>query len=66
MSRVQQIEEQLRTLSGSELRELRAWLDEFEAQRWDEQIAADSGSGKLNHLLERALKDEQEGNTTPL
>jgi hypothetical protein len=66
VSRVQEIEEQLRTLSGPELRELRTWLDEFEAQRWDDQIAVDSNTGKLNQLLQRALKDEEEGNTTPL
>lgn len=66
MSRVQEIEEQLRTLSGPELRELRAWLDEFESQLWDEQIASDSNAGNLDLILDRARKDEREGKTTPL
>ena len=43
-----------------------ARLNELEARRWDEQIADDSMAGKLNSLFTRALKDEQEGNTTPL
>ena len=66
MSRVQEIEEQLRTLSGPELRELRAWLDEFESQLCDEQIASDSNAGNLDLILDRARKDEREGKTTPL
>jgi hypothetical protein len=32
VSRVQEIEEQLRALSGAELRDLRAWLDDYENQ----------------------------------
>lgn len=66
LSRVQEIELQIRSLSKSELQELRAGLDEIEAQSWDEQIAADSMAGKLDSLIERALKDEREGKTTPL
>ena len=46
--------------------ELRAWLDEFESQLWDEQIASDSNAGNLDLILDRARKDEREGKTTPL
>ena len=63
MSRVQEIAEQLRTLSGAELRELRAWLDEYENQLWDEQFEA---AGKWDGITEKALKDHQEGKSTPL
>ena len=66
MSRVQEIEDRVRELSGPEVRELREWLDEFEAELWDEQLAADSKAGKLNKLIERALADEQDGKTTEL
>ena len=66
MTRVEEIEERLRTLSPSELQELRAWLDEFEAQAWDRQIEADSAAGRLDDLIQRALNDEQEGKTTLL
>ena len=48
MSRVQEIEAQLRQLSLEEPRELRAWLDEFEARQWDALSEADSKAGKLN------------------
>ena len=46
MSRVEEIAEQLRTLSGAELRELRAWVDEYQNRAWDEQFTADVAAGK--------------------
>ena len=66
MSRVQEIEEQLRALSGAELRELRAWLDDYENQLWDEQFEGELAAGKWDALTEKALKDHQEGKSTPL
>jgi hypothetical protein len=53
VSRVQEIAEQLRTLSGPELRELRAWLDEYENQVWDVQFGAEVAAGKWDALTER-------------
>lgn len=66
MSRVQEIAEQLRTLSGDELRELRAWLDQFEDQNWDERFEAEVAAGKWDEPAEKALRDHREGNSTPL
>ncbi|MGO9256385.1 MAG: hypothetical protein ACLQU1_08810 [Bryobacteraceae bacterium] len=66
MSRVQEITEQLRTLSAAELRELRGWLDEYEDQIWDAQFAADVAAGKWDILAEQALRDHREGRSTPL
>ena len=66
MSRVQEITEQLRALSGAELRELRAWLDEYEDRIWDEQFEAEIAAGKWDELAEKALRDHREGKSTPL
>jgi hypothetical protein len=66
VSRVQEIAEQLRTLSAAELRELRAWLDEYEDQIWDGQFAAEVAAGKWDALAEKALRDHREGRSTPL
>jgi len=66
VSRVQAIEDQVRELSGPEVRELRAWLDEFEAQLFEDRIAADSKMRKFDSLIERALADERNGKTTYL
>ena len=66
MSRVQEIAEQLRTLSAAELRELRAWSDEYEDRIWDEQFAAEVAAGNWDTLAEKALRDHREGSSTPL
>jgi hypothetical protein len=66
VNRVQEIAEQLRSLSGAELRELRAWLDEYENQVWDEQFEAEVSAGKWDALTERALKDHRDAKSTPL
>ena len=66
VSRVQEITEQLRHLSGSELRELRAWLDEYEDQAWDEKFEAEVAGGKWDSLAEKALRDHRDGRSTPL
>jgi hypothetical protein len=66
VSRVQEIEAQLRNFSAPELRELRAWLDAYEDQIWDEQFAADVAAGSWDALAEKALRDHREGNSRPL
>ena len=66
LSRVQEIVEQVRSLTGAELRELRAWLDEYENQVWNEQFAAEVAAGKWDELAEKALQDHREGKSTPL
>ena len=66
MSRVQEIADQLRTLSGAELRELRAWLEAYDDQIWDEEFAAGVAAGRWNALAEKALRDHREGSSTPL
>ena len=66
MSRVQEIAKQMCALSGAELRELRAWLDDYEDRTWNERFEAEVAAGKWDSLAERALRDHREGNSTPL
>ena len=66
MSRVQEIAEQMRTLSGAELRELRAWLDDYEDRAWNERFGPEVAAGKWDELARKALRDHREGNSTPL
>jgi hypothetical protein len=66
VSRVQEIAEQMRTLSGAELRELRAWLDDYEDRVWNERFEAEVAAGKWDALAGKALRDHSEGNSTPL
>ncbi len=66
MNRVGKIEDQIRELSIEELRALRDWLAEYDADAWDRQFESDVASGKLDRLAERALKDHEAGRSTKL
>jgi hypothetical protein len=66
MRKVEEIEEQIRNLSGTELVEFRKWYAEFDAQAWDRQFEADVKSGKLDALGEAARRARQEGKSKEL
>ena len=66
MSRVEQIESEVRTLTPDELRAFRDWFVRFDADAWDAQIEADVRSGKLKSLAELAIRDHEAGRSTPL
>jgi hypothetical protein len=66
MSRVEQLEDEIKALLPNEFRELRAWLDEYDARVWDEQFNADACSRKLDAVADLALKDLCEGRSAIL
>jgi hypothetical protein len=66
MRKVEEVEEQLRNLSGTELIEFRKWYAEFDAQAWDEQFEADVKAGKLDALGEAARRARREGKSKEL
>jgi hypothetical protein len=66
MSRVEQIENQVRELNAAELQAFRQWFAEFDAAAWDRQFGDDLKAGKFNGLAERALRDHQSGRSTKL
>ena len=51
MSEVEQIESRIKNLTPEDLRKLRAWFADFDAQAWDRQIESDSAAGKLDHFI---------------
>jgi len=61
MSRVEEIECQIRELSPTELAALRDWLAAFDASAWDRQFAGDVEAGKLDSLAEQALSEHAAG-----
>ena len=63
---VSQIESEIVRLAPEELRKLRAWFAEFDMEQWDRQIEADSAAGKLDGMIERAMKDYRDGKATDL
>jgi hypothetical protein len=60
MSRVENLEGQVRQLSSEELKAFREWFDQFDAVAWDRQFEADVQHGKLDELAARALRDYDE------
>lgn len=66
MSKVEQVEGQVRILSSDELKAFRHWFAKFDAEAWDRQIEADPKSGALQSLADRALADHQAGRSTSL
>ncbi|MCT7374850.1 hypothetical protein [Chelativorans salis] len=54
MSKLDQIEKSVASLSDEELKSFAEWFDELRWQRWDRQLEADVRAGKLDQLIEDA------------
>lgn len=54
MTTVEQIEKAIEKLAPGEIDRLRAWFEEFQAERFDDKIARD---GKLDGLADEAVAD---------
>ncbi|MCZ7624743.1 MAG: hypothetical protein C3F12_03325 [Candidatus Methylomirabilota bacterium] len=66
MRKLDELEEEIRNLSGAEIVEFRKWYAEFDAQAWDRQFEADVKSGRLDALGEAARGARREGKSTDL
>jgi hypothetical protein len=66
MSKVENLEQQIKALSDEELRRFRVWFLEFDWAAWDSQLERDVAVGKLDGLAEKALRDHASGKTKPL
>jgi hypothetical protein len=66
MRKLEEIEEQIRNLSGTDLVKFRKWFAEFDAHVWDTQFEADVKAGKLDALGEAAREARREGKSKEL
>ena len=64
MTKVEVLEEQIKTLSPEEFAELRKWLLDLDWESWDRQIESDSAAGKLDRLFEEAREAHRQGKST--
>jgi hypothetical protein len=55
------LEKAVAELGSDDLASFRAWLEEFEAARFDEKIERDAKSGKLDRLADAALDELRRG-----
>jgi len=61
MIKVQEIQAAIESLPRREYVRLRQWFSNRDWEQWDEQIAADSASGKLDFLVREALDEKTKG-----
>ncbi len=66
MSKVEAVEQEVQSLSPSELASFREWFHEFDAAAWDRQMEQDVRSGKLDGLADAALRALKAGKCTDL
>jgi len=66
MSKIEQLEQQVQSLSKEELAQFREWFLEFDWAMWDRQLERDVAAGKLDGLADKALRDHALGKSTPV
>lgn len=66
MSKIKDLEQQVKALSPEELAQFREWFLEFDWTLWDRQLERDVRAGKLDALAEKAIGDYKAGKTKPL
>jgi hypothetical protein len=66
MTKIDQIKGVIQTLSDAEKSELKRWLDEVDAQTFDNKIDADAAGGQLDGLIAKARANFKAGRQTPL
>ena len=66
MNKVENLEGQVKQLTGEELRAFREWFARFDAEAWDRQFESDVQNGKLDEVAAKALRDYKEGRATEL
>ena len=66
MTKIEEIQAAIESLSGEEYDRLREWFSARDWERWDEQIEADSQAGKLDFLVKEAFDEKDEGNLKDL
>jgi hypothetical protein len=63
MTRVQELEQEVKQLTPGELAAFREWFEEYNSAQWDKQIEEDALTGKFDKLAEKALADHKSGRT---
>jgi hypothetical protein len=61
-----ELEKKVQNLSEVELASFTRWLDEYAAQRWDDQFERDAKAGKLDDLGESADRAFEAGKCTQM
>lgn len=63
---IEDIQAAISALPQESYAQLRQWFSERDWEQWDQEIAADSNSGKLDFLVKEALHEKAKGNLRAL
>lgn len=63
---VQEIQQAIEQLPETDRKRFHAWYTEYFNDLWDKQIEEDSLAGRLDHLIDEAIRDHEAGRTTEL
>lgn len=63
---VKEVEQAVSHFTAEELKTFRQWFADFDMEQWDLKIEKDSNSGRLNHLIHKALGEHSVGRSTDL
>jgi hypothetical protein len=61
MSKVEEIQSAIVSLSPEEYARLRQWFAERDWEQWDQEIEEDAASGKLDFLIDDAVAEKAQG-----
>lgn len=59
--RLEDIKVAIKRLPANDLESLVAWLSDYEQEIWDREIERDLKAGRLDSLIQSALKDIENG-----
>ena len=61
MTKIESLEKEIAMLSPLELRDLRRWFADFDAELWDQELERDVAAGKLDQLADAAVAAHKRG-----
>lgn len=66
MTKVEDLEREIRTLNHRELAIFCEWFHKFDSEQWDRRIEKDITAGKLDKLAEKSIIAHQKGRSKQL
>jgi hypothetical protein len=66
MTKVEKIEQDIRSLNRDELLAFRRWFRQYDSDEWDGQIEEDVRAGKLDRFAEESLAAHRKGKSKEL
>ncbi len=61
MTKIETLEKEIAKLLPQDLRVLRRWFADFEAELWDHELERDVAAGKLDRLADAAVAAHKRG-----